>query len=47
MTNQPPKCIGIWGWLFGHKYVKVLFLAGQMLTSDCCYRCGAPRGSSR
>jgi hypothetical protein len=36
---NPTKCIGIMGWLFGHKFSKA-FWDG----ADHCWRCGMPRG---
>lgn len=38
MSNQPTKCIGILGWMFGHKFAT---LDRYHLH---CQRCGMPKG---
>jgi hypothetical protein len=42
MAQTENKCIGLFGWLFGHKYLKSV--GDYSLESDTCWRCGKPRG---
>ena len=38
--RQPQPCLGIMGWIFGHKYVHGLVYVRY---SNTCYRCGMMR----
>lgn len=40
----PPdvRCIGLWGKLNGHKFVKVV--GGFVYREGHCFRCGMPKG---
>lgn len=42
MTTTSVRCLGIVGFLFGHKYLKGF--AAHCL-SDYCWRCGKPVGA--
>lgn len=38
-------CLGVWGRLFGHKFVKTTIYSEY--ESGYCFRCGMPRGGWR
>ena len=44
MTEQTPKCRGILGRLFGHKFLKQS--GGYVYSSNRCYRCGFVAGDA-
>lgn len=38
MSTPGPKCIGIWGRLFGHRFT--VAVADMVYKTDYCGRCG-------
>lgn len=42
--TEPVKCLGLFGWMFGHKFVKNGL--DYLLEGDYCFRCGTPKGAS-
>jgi hypothetical protein len=43
--TRAPKCRGLLGWIFGHKFMKQV--GGYIYSSDHCYWCGVPKGALR
>lgn len=41
-----PKCQGLWGWMFGHKFISnhPRLFSEFVEFHDHCTRCGMPKG---
>lgn len=43
-VENPTRCIGWLGKIFGHKFHRAPLLDEHSYSSNYCYRCGMPKG---